>query len=225
MMNKVVDDIKQYGTVQRAMIGISGLDVKKQVDAEKEKGNEVDYGTMEGIYVAEVVENSAAEEAGIEKGDVITEVDGQKVQKFGDLSGIIAQKRPGDKVSITYLHNKEKQTKTVTLRNEQGNTKVVKNADVDVLGADFRPVTESMMKQLEISYGLEVVKVSGGKMKEAGVPKGFIILRVNDKPMKEFDDLQEAVKEANSSKEQMLIIKGIFPSGKRGGFVVYLQNE
>ena len=225
MMNKVVDDIKQYGTVQRAMIGISGLDVKKQVDAEKEKGNEVDYGTMEGIYVAEVVENSAAEEAGIEKGDVITEVDGQKVQKFGDLSGIIAQKRPGDKVSITYLHNKKKHTKTVTLRNEQGNTKVVKNADVDVLGADFRPVTESMMKQLEISYGLEVVKVSGGKMKEAGVPKGFIILRVNDKPMKEFDDLQEAVKEANSSKEQMLIIKGIFPSGKRGGFVVYLQNE
>ncbi|MBR6976814.1 MAG: PDZ domain-containing protein, partial [Lachnospiraceae bacterium] len=96
--------------------------ILKQVDAEKEKGNEVDYGTMEGIYVAEVVENSAAEEAGIEKGDVITEVDGQKVQKFGDLSGIIAQKRPGDKVSITYLHNKKKHTKTVTLRNEQGNT-------------------------------------------------------------------------------------------------------
>ena len=172
-----------------------------------------------------MVEDGAADEAGIEQGDVIIEIDGQKVKKFGDLSGLIAQKRPGDKVSITYLHNKKKHTKTVTLRNEQGNTKVVKNADVDVLGADFRPVTESMMKQLEISYGLEVVKVSGGKMKEAGVPKGFIILRVNDKPMKSFDDLQEAVKEANSSKEQMLLIKGIFPSGKRGGFVVYLQNE
>ncbi|MBR1484923.1 MAG: Do family serine endopeptidase [Prevotella sp.] len=225
MMNKVVSDLKEYGTVQRAMIGISGRDVKTQVDMEKEEGKEVkDYGTMEGIYVAEVVENSAAEEAGIEKGDVIIEVDGQKVQKFGDLSGIIAQKRPGDKVNITFLHNKKKQTKQVTLRNEQGNTKVVKNADLDVLGADFRPVTDAQKKQLEISYGLEVIKVSGGKMKDAGVTKGFIIQRVNDVQTKTVDDLQEAVKEASTSKEPVLIIRGLFPTGKRGYFVVQLSE-
>ena len=225
MMNKVVEDLKQYGVVQRAMIGISGRDVKTQVDLEKEEGKEAtDYGTMEGIYVAEVVDNSAAQEAGIEKGDVITEVDGQKVQKFGDLSGIIAQKRPGDKVSITYLHNKKKQTKQVTLRNEQGNTKVVKNADIDVLGADFRPVTEAQKKQLEISYGLEVIKVNGGKMKEGGVPKGFIIQRVNDTQTKTVEDLQEAVRSASTSSEQVLIIRGLFPTGKRGYFVVQLAE-
>jgi S1-C subfamily serine protease len=207
------------------MIGISGRDVKAQVDAEKEEGKEADYGTMEGIYVAEVVENSAAEEAGIEKGDVITEVDGQKVQKFGDLSGIIAQKRPGDKVSLTYLHNKKKHTKDVTLRNEQGNTKVVKNADMDVLGADFREITKAQKEQLEISYGLEVMKVNSGKMKEAGVPKGFIIQRVNDEPMKTMEDLQNAVKEASTSKEPVLYIKGIYPTGKPGYFAVALQNE
>ena len=225
MMNKVVDDLKQYGTVQRAMIGISGRDVKTQVDLEKEEGKDaIDYGTMEGIYVAEVVENSAAAEAGLEKGDVITEVDGQKVQKFGDLSGIIAQKRPGDKVTITYLHNKKKHTKQVTLRNEQGNTKVVKNADMDVLGADFRPVTDALKKQLEISYGLEVIKVSGGKMKDAGVPKGFVIQRVNETQTKTVEDLQDAVKEASTSKEPVLIIRGIFPTGKRGYFVVQLSE-
>jgi len=224
MMNKVVDDLKQYGTVQRAMIGISGTDVKNYVDGEKEKGNEVDLGTMEGIYVAEVVENSAAEEAGIEKGDVITEVDGQKMTKFGDLSGIIAQKRPGDKVSITYLHNKKKHTKQVTLRNEQGNTKVVKNADLDVLGADFRPVTEAQKKQLEISYGLEVVKVNGGKMKDAGVPKGFIIQTVNDVKIISLDDLQEVVKEASTSKDPVLIIKGMYPTGKKSGFYIQLSE-
>ena len=225
MMNKVVEDLKQYGVVQRAMIGISGRDVKTQVDLEKEEGKEAtDYGTMEGIYVAEVVDNSAAQEAGIEKGDAITEVDGQKVQKFGDLSGIIAQKRPGDKVSITYLHNKKKQTKQVTLRNEQGNTKVVKNADIDVLGADFRPVTDAQKKQLEISYGLEVIKVNGGKMKEGGVPKGFIIQRVNDTQTKTVEDLQEAVRSASTSSEQVLIIRGLFPTGKRGYFVVQLAE-
>ena len=78
---------------------------------------------------------------------------------------------------------------------------------------------------LEISYGLEVLKVNGGKMKEAGVPKGFIIQTVNDKAMRSFDDLQDAVKDAGKSKDQMLVVKGIYPTGKRGGFVVYLQNE
>ena len=226
MMNKVVADLKQYGTVQRAMIGISGRDVKTQVDMEKEEGKDAtDYGTMEGIYVAEVVDNSAAAEAGIEKGDIITEVDGQKVTKFGDLSGIIAQKRPGDKITLTYLHNKKKQTKTVTLRNEQGNTKVVKNADLDVLGADFREISKEQKQQLEISCGLEVIKVNGGKMKEAGVPKGFIIQRVNDEPMKTVEDLQDAVKEASTSKEPVLVINGIYPTGKRGYFIVQLQND
>ena len=225
MMNKVVEDLKQYGTVQRAMIGISGRDVKTQVDIEKEEGKESDYGTMEGIYVAEVVESSAAAEAGIEKGDIITEVDGQKVTKFGDLSGIIAQKRPGDKVTLTYLHNKKKHSKEITLRNEQGNTKVVKNADLDVLGADFREITKEQKQQLEIQFGLEVIKVNGGKMKEAGIPKGFIIQRVNDEPMKTIEDLQDAVKNASTSREPVLIVKGLFPTGKRGYFIIQLQNE
>ena len=205
------------------MIGIQGMSVKDFVDSQKDQDKEVeDFGTMEGIYVAKVVDDGAAADAGIQKGDVITYVDNQKVKQFGDLQGIIAQKRPGDKVVVKYLRNKKEKSVTLTLKNEQGNTKVVKNADIDVLGIDVRPITDSQKKQLEINYGLEVLKVNGGKMKEAGVPKGFIIQQVNDTPMRTFDDLQQAVKDA---KDQMLVIKGIYPTGKRGGFVVYLQNE
>ena len=222
IMNKVVDDIKKYGAVQRAMIGIKGGDVSNKVDADKEQGKEVDYGTMEGIYIGEVVEGGAAQAGGLQKEDVIISIDGQKIKKFGELQGFMAQKRPGDKVKVTYLRNKKEHTTTLTLKNEQGNTKVVKNADIDILGIDVRPITDSQKKQLEISYGLEVLKVNGGKMKEAGVPKGFIIQVVNDQPMRSFDDLQQAVKDA---KEQMLIIRGLYPTGKRGGFVVYLQND
>ena len=222
IMNKVVEDIKKYGAVQRAMIGIKGSDVSAYVDAEKEKGNEIDLGTMEGIYVAEVVEDGAAAAAGLQKGDVITAIDGKMIKRFGELQGVMAQKRPGDKVTVSYLRNKKEKTATLTLKNEQGTTKVVKNADIDILGIDVRPITESQKKQLEISYGLEVLKVNGGKMKDAGVPKGFIIQVVNDQPMRSFDDLQQAVKDA---KDQMLVIKGMYPTGKRGGFVVYLQNE
>ena len=225
IMNKVVDDIKKYGTVQRAMIGIQGSDVNVYVDAEKEKGNEVDLGTMEGIYIAKVIEDGAAADAGLKEGDVITHIDGQKVPKFGDLQGIIAQKRPGDKVNITYLRNKQKKTTTLTLKNEKGNTKVVKDADLDVLGGQFRPVTDSQKEQLNIGYGLQVTKVNGGRLKDAGVPQGFIIQRVNDTPVKTIDDLQEIVKSASKSKEPVLWIQGIYPTGKKGYFTVPLEDE
>ena len=225
IVKKAVEDFKKYGTYQRAMIGIKGGSVKDYVDVMKDQDKEVkDFGTMEGVRVDEVVEDGAAAAAGLEKDDVITEIDGQKVKTMGDLQGIIAQKRPGDKVTVKYMRNKKEKTASLTLKNEQGNTKVVKSADMDVLGIDVRPVTESQKKQLEIQYGLEVIKVNGGKMKEAGVPKGFIIQRVNDDAMKSFDDLQEAVKKASHSKDQMLVIRGIYPTGKLGGFVVYLQE-
>ena len=225
IMNKVVDDIKKYGNVQRAMIGIKGSDVNAYVDAEKEKGNEIDLGTMEGIYVAEIVEDGAAADAGLKSGDVITHIDGQKVTKFGELQGIIAQKRPGDKINISYLRNKKQHKVTLTLKNEKGNTKVVKNADLDVLGGTFRPITASQKEQLNIGYGLQVVKVSGGRLKTAGVPQGFIIQRVNDETIKSIDDLQRIVKTASTSKEPVLYIQGIYPTGKKGYFAVPLEDE
>jgi len=225
IMNKVVDDIKKYGTVQRAMIGIQGSDVNAYVDAEKEKGNEVDLGTMEGIYVAKVVDDGAAADAGLKEGDVITHIDGQKVTKFGELQNIIAQKRPGDKITISYLRNKSKKSATLTLKNEQGNTKVVKNADLDVLGGQFRAVTDQQKEQLNIGYGLQVIKVSGGRLKDAGVPQGFVIQRINDSAVKSIDDLQKIVKEASTSREPVLYIQGIYPTGKKGYFAVPLENE
>ena len=225
IMNKVVDDLKKYGTVQRAVIGIQGQDVKNYVDAQKDKDKDVDLGTMEGIYVAKVTEGSAAEEAGLKTGDVIVAVDGKNVSKMAELQEILAQKRPGDKVSLTYLRDKKKSTKTVTLKNEQGNTKVVQKADLDVLGGNFREVTAETKRQLNISYGLEVTKISNGKLKDRGMVKGFVIQRVNDTPMKTIEDLQQVVKEASTSREPVLYIQGVYPTGKKGYFAIDLENE
>ena len=225
IVKKAVDDFKKYGTYQRAMIGIQGGSVKDYVDAMKDQDKDVkDYGTMEGVRIEKVVEDGAADDAGLEKEDVITAVDGQKVKTMGDLQGILAQKNPGEQVKVTYMRNKKEKTTTLTLKNEQGNTKVVKNADLDVLGAQFRAVTDSQKEQLNISYGLQITKVSGGKLKEAGVPQGFIIQRVNDEAMKTIDDLQDAVKTASTSKEPVLYIQGIMPTGKKAYFAVALQD-
>lgn len=224
IMNKVVADLKQYGTVQRALIGIQGQDVKNYVDAKKDKGEDIDLGTMEGIYVAKVTEESAAEEAGMKEGDVITAIDGKPVNKMAELQEVLVKKRPGDKVTVTYLRDKKKATKTVTLKNEKGNTQVVKKADLDVLGGNFRAITNAQKEQLNIGYGLEVLKVNSGRLKTAGITKGFIIQRVNDNAVKTIDDLQNAVKEASTSKDPVLYIQGVYPTGKKAYFAVPLED-
>ena len=225
IMNKVVADLKQYGTVQRAVIGVAGMDVNKYIDMQKEKGNELDLGTMEGVYVSEVEDAGAASDAGIEKRDVITAIDGKKIKKITELWEYLANKRPGDKITLTFLHNKKSKTETVTLKNAQGNTNAVKNADLDILGCSFREVNESEKSQLNITFGLCVMKVNDGIFKEHGISKGFIIQRVNDETIKTIDDLQKAVKDASVSKDPVLYIQGIYPTGKKGYFAVTLQNN
>lgn len=224
IMNKVVADLKEYGTVQRGLIGIQGQDARSYIDAQKEQGKEIDLGTNEGIYVAKVVEDGAAADAGIEEGDVITAVDGQKVTKMAELQEILATKRPGDKVTLSYLHKKSKKTASVVLKNEQGNTKVVKDADLDVLGAVIREVNESEKADLDIKYGLKVTKVNSGKFRERGIPVGFVIQTVNEETMKTLSDLNEVVKAANKSKDPVLYIKGLYPSGKKEYFSVPLEE-
>ena len=224
IMNKVVDDLKTYGTVQRAVVGIQGSDVKNYVDGQKEQGKDIDLGTMEGIYVAKVTEESAAEEAGLKEGDVIIAIDGKEMNKMADMQEYLAKKRPGDKVTVTYLRDKKKNTKSITLKNEQGNTQVVKKADLDVLGGNFRSITDAQKQQLNIGYGLEVLKVNSGKLKNAGITKGFIIQRVNDNAVKTIEDLQNIVKDASTSKDPVLYIQGVYPTGKKAYFAVPLED-
>ena len=122
------------------------------------------------------------------------------------------------------MRGKKKNTVTVILKNEQGNTKVVKNADLDVLGANFREIGKEIMNQLNISYGLEVIKVNKGKLSEAGISRGFIIQKINDESIKTIDDLQKVVKDASTSKEPVLYIQGIYPTGRKAYFAVPLQD-
>lgn len=224
IMNKVVADLKQYGTVQRGLIGIRGMDARNYIDQQKEQQKEVDLGTNDGIYVSEVSDDGAAQEAGLMSGDVITAVNGQKVTKMAELQEILATKRPGDKVKVDYLRNKAKKSAEIVLKNEQGNTKVVKDADLDILGSTFREINEQEKQQLDITYGVKVMKVGNGKFKNSGVPSGFIIQKVNETSVKTINELNAVVKEASKSKSPVLYIQGVYPSGKKGYFAVPLED-
>lgn len=224
IMNKVVADLKQFGTVQRGLIGIRGMDARNYIDQQKEQQKEVDLGTNDGIYVSEVSDDGAAQEAGLMSGDVITAVNGQKVTKMAELQEILATKRPGDKVKVDYLRKKAKKSAEIVLKNEQGNTKVVKDADLDILGSTFREINEQEKQQLDITYGVKVMKVGNGKFKNSGVPSGFIIQKVNETSVKTINELNAVVKEASKSKSPVLYIQGVYPSGKKGYFAVPLED-
>ena len=124
-----------------------------------------------------------------------------------------------------FERDKKEKEFEITLKNEQGTTKVVKDAGMEILGAAFKPVSSELKKQLNLGYGLEVTGVTNGKMADAGIRKGFIILKANGVPMKTVDDLEKAMKEARKSPEQGLFITGMFPSGKRAMYAVDLTQE
>ena len=157
--------------------------------------------------------------------DVIIAIDGEKVETMASLQGILAKKRPGDKVKVKVFRDKKDQEFTITLKNAQGNTKVVKKADMELLGAAFREVPAELKRQLNLGYGVQVTGVSDGRMADSGIRKGFIILKANGVPMKTVDDLEKAMKEARKSPEQGLFITGMFPSGKRAMYAVDLTQE
>ena len=229
IMTKVVADLKQFGTVQRALLGITGttLGTDLQMDerlAEEMKKKADELGVKEGVLVAEVVEGGSA--AGILKSDdVIIGLGGKKVHKFSDLQEALAKHRPGDKVKVKVVRDKKEKEFELTLKNSQGNTKVVKDAGMELLGAAFKPVSSELKRQLNLGYGLEVTGVSNGKMADAGIRKGFIILKANNVQMKSVEDLEKVLKAATQSPDQVLFITGMFPSGKRASYAVDLTQE
>jgi Do/DeqQ family serine protease len=226
IMTKVVSDLKQFGAVQRAMLGIKGtpIDDDGQLMDEKTKQQVKDLGATEGVWVREVVEGGSA--AGIlEENDVIIGIDGKRVKNFAGLQEALAKHRQGDTVSVKVIRDKKEKNLEMLLKNEQGNTKVLKNTGMEILGAAFREVPQELKRQLNLGTGIEVTGVSDGKMQEAGVRKGFIILKANGQSIKTVEQLEEVVKSAARSTDQVLFLSGIFPSGKRANYAVDLSQE
>ena len=218
IMTKVVDDLKEFGTVQRAILGISGHDLGDERTKDKE------LGTVEGVYVAGVTDGSGAKAAGVEPGDVVVKIAGKKVHNMAELQESIAKHRPGDKVSVTIMREKKEKTLEVTLKNLQGNTEVVKKFDLDMLGAAYKPMSDDMKRHLGVSYGLQVTGVEKGKFAEAGIKRGFVILKVNGTKITSEEDLANVLKAANQSPERVLFISGYYESGRRANYAVDLSD-
>jgi len=212
IVKKVVDDIRQYGEVQRALLGVK----IQSVNADLAK--EFDLDKIAGLYIGSVEEDGAAKAAGIKEGDVVISIDGISVNTLSELQGQIGKHRPGDVVDVLVKRDNKEKIFKVTLRNTSGGTGIVKD-NFTVLGADIERADEAVKSTLNISNGLKVKKLSNGKLKEAGIKEGFVIVRVNKTKVNSVDDFRQILKQSSGG----VLIEGIYPNGESAYYVFGLE--
>lgn len=221
IVTKVVADIKEYGTVQRAVLGVSFRELTPALAKEKNIS-----GVNDGIYVEEVLERSAAFEAGIEPGDIIVDINNQPTHSTAQLQEQMARLRPGDEIEIGYIRAGSHQRVKATLRNSSGSTEVAKAGDFSELGCAFKALTADELRRLGLKSGVKVSGLTSGKFREAGISEGFIIIDINGQRIRTVEDIEKAYEAAShsSADDKVMFITGIYPTGRKTYYAVDLAE-
>ena len=219
---KVVADLKQYGTVQRAVLGVGIAEISQ------EYADEHDVKSLNGVLILHVEDMSAAAFAGIEVDDIVHKINGVEVQNPSELQEQIARYTPGDKISVEIERKGKTMLLDVELKNRMGTTEIISgDNDLTGLGATFGEVPEKLKKQLGLRYGIQVKSLkTNGLMKSAGVQNDFIIVKVNNAPIGSTDELEEIYQTARTSnrQEQVLFVAGVYPNGKVAYYAINLAE-
>lgn len=214
IVKKVVTDLKEFGVVQRALLGISFRPVDQ--DFVDEMGKELGIDEVGGAYVAGVVDGGAASEAGIRKGDIIESIDGVKISDYSTLQEQIGRHRPSDKVNLSVKRDGKMKQFEVTLRNVTGKTELLTSESVDVvevLGGKFADASDKLCRQLDIRGGVQVVSVKpNGFLARARVKNGFVITHVNDRAIRSVADLRRLA-------DKVVSVDGVYPDGRSASYV------
>jgi Do/DeqQ family serine protease len=221
---KVVKDLIEFGVVQRAFLGIMYTDLtlfdsdeqieefvkKEKLDLEKVKA--LKKKQEKGVFVSDVLENSAAKSAGIEKYDIITKIGNKNVTSRSTVLEEVSKLRPGDKIEISLIRDGKTKQITVVLRNKAGNTDVVSDSKIEILGARFEKVDKELADRLRIRGGVQIVELNDGKLVNR-VRKGFIITKVNQKFVTSVEELTSIINDLKRG--EGVFIEGIYPNGRR----------
>ena len=189
--------------MQRAVLGISIVNVNNpRLD--------VDIDELSGVYVDSVYENSAAEEAGLRKGDVIVAINKTEVPTVAELQDLVARNRPGDKIEVTYKRNGRSKTVYAKLKNIDNEIRIVKKNDAYAIeGASFRNATKDELTEYDAEAGVIVENIGAGKWRDVGIKDGFLITSIKDRPVREVNEFKALLR--NLKGDGGILIKGKYP--------------
>ena len=218
---KIVNDLKEYGTVQRALLGVTIIEMN--ADFANERG--IDF--INGVYIESVSDRSSAKEAGLEKGDIITGIDGINITSSSKLQELISLHHPGDKIIVTISRNGKIKDIEVVLKNQNGDTSITKSSDYGVLGVGFSELTKDKKSSLAISSGVEVTGVKDGKFQRAGIRKGFIIFNINGEIVNSPDDIERIYNDIlnSANRDKVMFITGMYPNGRSAYYAIDIAND
>lgn len=214
IVRKVMDDLLEFGAVQRGLLGVQIRDVSPELE---ESLNEKLYSSK-GVYVVDVNQGSGGAEAGLKAGDVIIGVDGVETNNVAKLQEMVARKRPGDKVEVKYLRKGKESTTTATLRNISGDTKIVKKELPKVLafeGVTFEDVNKGVKDRLKIEGGAAILSVENQNWTKSGARTGFIITSViGANGRTKISGAENLIEVLIRNKGQEIVVLGLYPNGQ-----------
>lgn len=218
LAKKILDDLRQFGKVKRGLLGVSFPSPLNESQYLRQQG--INPGSVKGVFITGVQEGSAADEAGLKEGDIIQSIDGVTLFSSAEFSELIARRRPGDKVQLSYLRNGKQQRTTATLKEEStqsaGNDPAALQRIYEKLGARFAPLTAELQERYKLQRGVVVTEVqAGGFFYQLGIPPGTVIAFINGRAVSTPQDIEQALISAQNSRIQIL---GVAPDGSRIAF-------
>jgi serine protease Do len=210
IVSKVVEDLMTHGAVQRAVLGVQIVNVSNQLSTDRN----LKLNVHEGVFVESVYEKSAAEAAGIKEGDVIVAVNGTPVRTSAELIGIIGRHRPGDEVKVRVNRNGNNREIPVKLKNLEETQLIARESSTRVLGtlgAEFANVDRQTARRLNIEGGVQIKSLKDGKLKGSNVKEGFIITKIDGKPVRTVEELTKALE----GKKGGVMMEGVNPETRQ----------
>ncbi|MBC8046823.1 MAG: trypsin-like peptidase domain-containing protein [Fimbriimonadaceae bacterium] len=198
IVKKVVKDLKKYGVVQRAYLGV-------EVDPTKD-----DIG---GVYISNVVDNSGADAGGIKVGDILTHINNTPIHSFPELQEQLSAYGPGEKVNVSLIRDKDRKNLVVELKNKEGNTSIIEkstNKVFESLGVELEDVSSKEAQYYDVDGGVRITGIRNGAIsQQTRIHQDFIITAVDDVSIK---NANEFAKTLENKAGKNVIIEGFYPS-------------
>ena len=205
IVKRIAGDLMDFGSVRRALLGISMQNI------DDKKAAELKLSSPKGVYIADVAKGSAAEAAGVKKGDVLTAIDGKTVTDGASVQEMVTRYHPGDKARLTVVRDgNQKELEVVFKGTVQENGTVDEDGAVAYFGSKIRSASKELLDAYNLKAGVEVVSVGEGKLAQQGVPEGFIILYVNNQAVSKPQDVLDMTKKA----KRTVLLEGVNRNGR-----------